>query len=133
MSSEKPKRIQRIREKGFNLQETSLTTNGLSCVYVGRPGKYGNPYWHVEKYHGRGLSLDLYEQTAQGVWLPSALDGLPDGYISMTYQSHLEWLKRFQRHPLEIIRSELRGFNLACWCSIGQPCHADILLKLANG
>lgn len=27
---------------------------------------------------------------------------------------------------------ELRGKNLACWCPIGQPCHADVLLALAN-
>jgi hypothetical protein len=27
---------------------------------------------------------------------------------------------------------ELRGKNLACWCAVGQPCHADVLLALAN-
>ncbi|MBB3889472.1 hypothetical protein GGQ61_000169 [Phenylobacterium haematophilum] len=26
----------------------------------------------------------------------------------------------------------LRGKNLACWCKIGSPCHADVLLELAN-
>lgn len=26
----------------------------------------------------------------------------------------------------------LRGKNLACWCALGQPCHADVLLELAN-
>lgn len=26
----------------------------------------------------------------------------------------------------------LRGKNLACWCKIGEPCHADVLLELAN-
>jgi len=28
--------------------------------------------------------------------------------------------------------AELRGKDLACWCKIGEPCHADILLELAN-
>ena len=28
--------------------------------------------------------------------------------------------------------SELRGKNLACWCPLDQPCHADVLLELAN-
>lgn len=28
--------------------------------------------------------------------------------------------------------SELRGKNLACWCSLEQSCHADVLLELAN-
>lgn len=26
----------------------------------------------------------------------------------------------------------LRGKNLACWCRLDEPCHADILLRLAN-
>lgn len=29
-------------------------------------------------------------------------------------------------------RLELRGKNLACWCKLGDPCHADVLLELAN-
>lgn len=27
---------------------------------------------------------------------------------------------------------QLRGKNLACWCPLDQPCHADVLLELAN-
>lgn len=30
------------------------------------------------------------------------------------------------------IKSELRGRNLACWCSLDEQCHVDILLKIAN-
>jgi hypothetical protein len=29
-------------------------------------------------------------------------------------------------------RKELRGRDLACWCSLDGPCHADVLLKVAN-
>ena len=28
--------------------------------------------------------------------------------------------------------AHLQGKNLACWCALDQPCHADVLLKLAN-
>jgi hypothetical protein len=28
--------------------------------------------------------------------------------------------------------SPLRGHDLACWCPLDQPCHADVLLELAN-
>ena len=28
--------------------------------------------------------------------------------------------------------AELTGKNLACWCPLDQPCHADVLLELAN-
>lgn len=30
------------------------------------------------------------------------------------------------------IRQELAGKNLACWCSLAVPCHADVLLEIAN-
>ena len=30
------------------------------------------------------------------------------------------------------LRQELRGKDLACWCPIGAPCHADIMLAWAN-
>jgi hypothetical protein len=28
--------------------------------------------------------------------------------------------------------SELKGKNLACWCPLDKPCHADVLLELAK-
>jgi hypothetical protein len=28
--------------------------------------------------------------------------------------------------------AELRGKRLVCWCRLDQPCHADVLLELAN-
>lgn len=34
---------------------------------------------------------------------------------------------------VEEIRRELAGRDLACWCSLDQQCHADVLLELANG
>jgi len=29
-------------------------------------------------------------------------------------------------------REQLRGKDLACWCGLDQPCHADVLLEIAN-
>ena len=29
-------------------------------------------------------------------------------------------------------RRLLRGHDLACWCPLDQPCHADVLLEVAN-
>ena len=29
-------------------------------------------------------------------------------------------------------RRELRGKDLACFCPLDQPCHADVLLEIAN-
>ena len=44
------------------------------------------------------------------------------------YRDHL------REHP-ELVaeaRTELRGKNLACWCKLTDPCHADVLLEIAN-
>lgn len=32
----------------------------------------------------------------------------------------------------EAARRELAGRNLACFCKLGEPCHADVLLEIAN-
>lgn len=31
-----------------------------------------------------------------------------------------------------LAKSELRGQNIACWCRADAPCHADVLLEIAN-
>jgi hypothetical protein len=36
------------------------------------------------------------------------------------------------RVSVEDVRRELRGRNLACWCKLDEPCHADVLIKFAN-
>ena len=37
------------------------------------------------------------------------------------------------RVTVQDARHELRGRELACWCPLDQPCHADVLLEVANG
>ena len=37
-----------------------------------------------------------------------------------------------ERQALLLSLSELRGRDLACWCPLGEPCHADVLLLIAN-
>lgn len=44
------------------------------------------------------------------------------------YRSYL-----LRRPALVAALPELRGRDLACWCKLDEPCHADILLELANG
>ena len=33
---------------------------------------------------------------------------------------------------VEDVRRELRGHDLACYCRLDEPCHADVLLAVAN-
>lgn len=98
-------------------------------VYVGRPSFWGNPYL-LSDFGPQ--ALDLYRNTAQGIWNSRLLDGLPDALVSTAYQSHFEWRARARHILLSEIQLLLRGKDLACWCKEGAPCHADILLELAN-
>jgi len=39
---------------------------------------------------------------------------------------------RYGRENRKHARDELRGKDLACWCALDYPCHADVLLEIAN-
>jgi Domain of unknown function (DUF4326) len=43
-----------------------------------------------------------------------------------------ELFQRKESRLGEEAKRELRGKNLACWCPLNQPCHADVLLEIAN-
>ena len=82
-------------------------------VYVGRGSEYGNRYIIGETYVTS--SGYQYVMTAQ-----KAVE---------LYQSDL-YDKPFLKVDAWINR--LKGKNLACWCALDEPCHADVLLELAN-
>jgi hypothetical protein len=105
---EKPIRIRRSRAKGWRMPPNT--------VYVGRGSPWGNPFV-VGPDGTRAKCVALYGK-------------LLDGLICLSKSPEIEPQKRILRHALKHIH-ELRGKNLACWCAAG-PCHADILLKLAN-
>ncbi|KPQ06160.1 MAG: protein of unknown function containing DUF4326 domain [Rhodobacteraceae bacterium HLUCCA12] len=53
---------------------------------------------------------------------------------ALSIQAYRTWLRQPQQANLVArARTELCGRNLACWCPPGSPCHADVLLELANG
>jgi hypothetical protein len=72
---------------------------------------WGNPFV-VTPDRSQQLAVNAYKQ-----WL--TVPGITAG---------LEWDKCAILGNLE----SLRGKNLACWCKAGTPCHADVLLELAN-
>lgn len=60
-------------------------------------------------------------------------DGVKDARQAV--QCFEDWLMAYvqKARPFRIEALEaLRGKNLACWCRLDQPCHADVLLRLAN-
>jgi len=123
-----PVRLQLSRRAGFNLQFESRSINGLPAVYVARPTKWGNPHLALRCwFHGPMPEIGLPEFDAV-----TAADADREGKRIAAGLFRLE----AERRPEAF--AELRGKNLACWCKLpsaadpGDPCHADVLLELAN-
>lgn len=74
------------------------------AVYVGRPTKWANEY-RISDW-GRNYCIELYREF------------LTDHPVGKTIA--------------ESAKHELAGKDLVCWCPLDQPCHADILLEIAN-
>ena len=118
-----PTRIRLSRRKGWRKPE--------GAIVVARPTRWGNPY-SVERW-GRALAVRLFDETAHGRWRPSLLDGYDDEQVAVAHRAHEAWLSRLGGDPLDVIPHRLAGHDLACWCPLDQPCHADVLLAVANG
>lgn len=101
------------------------------CVYVGRPTRWGNPYRVV--------------QFPNGLW--GVVRDRPGGdreYIDNPVEtrveamaSAVEWYRAYLCSAAgSVVReaacSELRGRDLACWCPLARPCHADVLIEIVN-
>lgn len=131
-----PIRTQRRRTKGWRMPE--------NAVYVGRPSRWGNPF-----VDGRFIALAA---SAMGVkdwadaavilhraWVSGAVRIEPlRGRASIEFtEGSLGgslWIEGVGRYdlPKSPDLSALRGHDLACWCDLSAPCHADVLLELAN-
>ncbi len=146
-----PRRIQRLRTPGWRMPP--------GAVYVGRPSRWSNPFpirgdWAVWAAPCVGCRADEAGRREAAVrhyrdWLrifPGA-DDADLHYRAGLMAERPGWKNRdsgelhiicgdiltVPRAPtIEVIRAELRGRDLVCWCPLDQPCHADVLLKLAN-
>jgi hypothetical protein len=76
------------------------------AIYVGRPTMFGNPFDDAEDFES-WLMLNA-EQKALGLHCNEEVAAMLDVL------------------PL------LKGKQLACWCSLDKPCHADVLAEWAN-
>lgn len=79
------------------------------AVYVGRPTMWGNPFETAEEFRQ---------------WLAHVVP------CEMTLTDFMRLVP--VREAIEARVKELRGKQLACWCSLDKPCHADGLAELAN-
>ena len=132
MEEERPHRVQLRRTKGWRMPPNT--------VIVSRPSILGNPFrvqrdgdgtwsvWYhpnpnVDAAHGPQFVSDEHPTKA------AAIADAVDCYRSWA----TDGLNHYWRVQCFIDELALRGRNLACWCPLGQPCHADVLLELANG
>jgi hypothetical protein len=134
-----PVRLQLSRKRGFNLQALSLATNGLPAVNVARPHRWGNAWkigstvFDMSTFSFRKCITvkDAVQAFRQSVdWDPDAV-----WWHRRTESGELitAWGGYGPGHRnRKTIRDELRAKNLACWCASGAPCHADVLLVIAN-
>ncbi len=100
-----PKRIQLSRRKGWRMP--------ANTVKIDRTTKWGNPFV-IGKDGTRAECIELYKRFVAGNAATKRKDVLAS------------------RELVASSAQELRGKNLACWCPMDEPCHADVLLKLAN-
>ncbi len=97
-------RIRLRRQRGWRMP--------ANTVKVDRSTRWGNPFV-VGRHGDREACVRLYRRLLAG-----ELDN-----------------SDAQRRTLAHVREhlhELTGRNLACWCPLDAPCHADVLLALAN-
>jgi len=99
-----PSRIQLSRKKGFR-----LPAGAVNCA---RPGKWGNPFYIDPK--------------------SPAPYAVPDAKTAVRWFRELITAECIESAWMRSHLHELRGKDLACWCPLGSPCHADALLELAN-
>ncbi len=104
-----PQRIQRRRTKGWRMPPNT--------IYVGRPTKWGNPWQVGEVVGDEQFTAERCVEMFRATMCP--MDVAPG------------WFTDFEMTGIDL--NPLRGKNLACFCPLDQPCHADVLLELANG
>ena len=109
-----PERIQLRRAKGWKMP--------ANTAKVDRTTKWGNPCV-VGKHGTKAECVQWHSLALRGMTVMGMKN--PDGTrLSDSLTEYAAMVKR-DIH-------ELRGKNLACWCKPGEPCHADVLLSLAN-
>jgi hypothetical protein len=117
------------------------------AVYVGRGSKWGNPFV-VGKTQVRMPALDgrewehegrLHKISGEKNFYCTGTDahGMPVGVWHQiedaTLEQCIELFRDYIKWSRGVDPAWLAGKDLACWCPLDKPCHADVLLELANG
>jgi Domain of unknown function (DUF4326) len=122
----KPTRIQLRRTKGWRMPPNT--------VKVDRTTKWGNPF-HVVQPDPKDSPLQTMMDAQHGVCFTAEAAVNRFKRLLKAFRLRGSYCANEKKRwwvSVAMIRKELRGKNLACWCKPGTPCHADVLLKIAN-
>jgi hypothetical protein len=117
-----PKRIQMSRTRPWRAEHPD-------AVIVDRRTKWGNPYPVGDEVTATWLGGEMAMLVATPEMAVAAFRFLMAGRLTR-YANDLED-DAYVSHWEQGLEG-LRGRDLACWCTLDQPCHADVLLELAN-
>lgn len=127
-------RIQLKRVKDWKLP--------VNARLVSRPSRWGNPFrvndgsvigrpWFTlkERRIDAGVSSYWFDEV-----LYSSHSSHADAIVHAVelFRMHCSVLRRDRPEDYLAWLAPIRCRDLACWCSIDKPCHADVLLELAN-
>jgi hypothetical protein len=119
-----PVRVQLSRAKGWRLPPNTLV--------VSRPTRHGNPFrvvpWGKSWGVLRAFRLGSTDATLMGF---GAGDLFPTAAEARQRAVDL-YREAVEAGQVPIDCEALRGKNLACWCPLDQPCHADVQLFRSN-
>lgn len=119
-----PKRIQRKRTKGWKMPPNT--------VYVGRPSRWGNPFV-IQEPITQEKCIRVYRAWIGGAtFTEKSIEKIIGAGVKCPNQPLAIFQWSLMRGMLRMRLHELRGKNLCCWCPLDQPCHADVLLEIAN-
>lgn len=94
--------------KRYQRKRTKGSKLPRGVIYVGRGSQFGNPFKEGDP------------TTVKGVYV--------------TRESAVRMFRRLAEQPANVatIQKKLRGRDVACWCPLDVPCHADVLIEISN-
>lgn len=138
-----PQRRQHTRQKGTKLPD--------GCKLVTRATRWGNPFTVAEvlrsgygdwsHHYPENLwrahvnwqgPLSRNGETPEGLAYRAIRDRLAAQHAVALFRALADHFRSVDPAGFEAWIAPLRGHDLACSCAMDAPCHADVLIELAN-